>query len=354
MSEFWMIRAGRTGERTDWALANDVVGGGWTDYPDLTKYRDDKAALRELVTTITGGSNSKIGNYTGQLWSMIHRIESGAFMVLSIKATSQIAIGQVTSGYRYVGTEPDPSKRHQLGVKWLRTDISKTLIKHDLIQQMNSALTVFLISNDDAATRLEKLLQGDSDPGSQSVLEAAKNQMSSAAEEAEQEMESEPLNLEDLARDDIARKLIENFKGHDLSELVTAILEAEGFTCRNSPPGADGGVDVLAGRGVLGMDPPTLVVQVKSQSGAVGDPVLQQLSGAITKYGADQALLVALAGITGPAKSSIENQYFKVRVWTISDVLNKVFEHYSALPNEIRTRLPLKQIWVPASLNEAS
>lgn len=347
MSEFWTIRAGKNGERVDWAIANGVAGGGWSEFSDLTEFRDNKDSLQALVREVLGGSPSRVGNYTGQLWSFIHRIKKGDFMVLPIRSTSQIAIGEVTNEYHYVADEPDPSKRHRLGVNWLKTDISKTLVKQDLLYQMGSAMTVFVIANNDANFRLKQLLAGQSDPGARGAQPGTKVS-TAAVDEAEAEVEAEPLNLEELAHDEIARRLQEDFKGHDLSLLVTALLEAEGFTCRNSPPGSDGGVDVLAGMGPLGMDSPKLVVQVKSQTGAVSDVVLQQLNGAIHRYHADQALLVTFGGVTGPARTYLESQYFGIRVWTLSDILAALYKHYGSIPEDIKARLPLKQIWVPA------
>ena len=352
MAEFWTIRAGRNGERTDWALSNGLIGGGWLDIPDLTPYKESKEKLRELVTEVYGGSVNRVGNYTGQLWSMIHRIQPGDYMVLPIRATSQVAIGEVTRGYWYEASEPDESKRHRLGVKWIRTDISKTIIKQDLLYQLGSALTVFVIGNDDANYRLEQLLKGNPDPGARGALSAASQRSVAVTHTDEADEASEPLNLEEVAQDEIAKRLQEDFKGHDLSDLVTALLEAEGFTCRNSPPGADGGVDVLAGMGPLGMDSPKLVVQVKSQNSAVSDTVLQQLNGAIHRYQADQALLVTFGGVTAPARTYLETQYFNIRVWTLDDILKSVYQHYSVLPTELKARLPLKQIWVPISSTE--
>lgn len=100
--------------------------------------------------------------------------------------------------------------------------------------------------------------------------------------------------------------------------------------------------------GPLGMDSPRLVVQVKSQNSAVSDVVLQQLNGAIHRYQANQALLVTFGGVTGPARTYLESQYFSIRVWTLSDILNSLYKHYGSIPEELKARLPLKQIWVPA------
>ena len=348
MANFWTIRAGKQGERTEWAFANNLVGGGWQDFPDLTPYKDDREKLRDLVSQVVGGSKGRIANYTGQLWMMISRIQVGDYMVLPIRSTSQIAIGQVLSGYKYVETESDPNKRHQLSVKWLKTDIPKSLIKQDLLYQLGSALTVFLIGNNDAGYRIEQLLNGKPDPGSRSPLNAGtSNDPAGFTEAVTGETGSDAIDLQEVAQDEISRRLQEDFKGHDLSVLVEALLSAEGFKCRNSPPGADGGVDVLAGMGPLGMDSPKLVVQVKSQTSSVSDVVLQQLNGAIHRYQADQGLLVTFGGVTGPARAYLESQYFNIRVWTMDDIIESIYTHYEALNDELRAKLPLKQIWIP-------
>ena len=105
----------------------------------------------------------------------------------------------------------------------------------------------------------------------------------------------------------------------------------------------------MEGTGALGMDSPKLVVQVKSQTSAVSDVVLQHLNGAIHSYQADQALLVTFGGVTGPAKAYLESQYFNIRVWTMGDIRNQIYKHYERLDSEMKTQLPLKQIWVQIS-----
>lgn len=349
MTNFWTIRAGKQGERTDWSFGNNVVGGGWQEFPDLTPYKEDREKLRELVSQIIGGSKGRIANYTGQLWVMINRIQIGDYMVLPIRATSQIAIGQVVEPYKYLNQENDNSRRHVLGVRWLKTDIPKSLIKQDLLYQLGSALTVFQIGNNDAGYRLEQLLNGKADPGSRSILNSGTVVIDPAGltEEVTGDSNVDAIDLEEVAQDEISRRLQEDFKGHDLSVLIEALLSAEGFKCRNSPPGADGGVDVLAGMGPLGMDSPKLVVQVKSQTSSVSDVVLQQLNGAIHRYQADQGLLVTFGGVTGPARAYLESQYFNIRVWTMDDIIDSIYKHYESLDDEIRAKLPLKQIWIP-------
>lgn len=353
VSKFWTVRTGRSGERTEWGFANGVVGGGWHDIPDLT-HVSDKEQIRAIVSETYGGSKNQIANVTGQLWSLRSRIQDGDYIVLPIRATSQVAFGQVIGGYKYLAEQNDPGKRHVIQVKWLRTDVPKSLLKQDLLYQLGSALTIFWVGNNDATYRLEQVLKGRPDPGARSGLISGANKPLDVTDLANEDSASTGLsiNLAEVAQDEIAKRLQEDFKGHELSELVEALLTAEGFKCRNSPPGADGGVDVLAGMGPLGMDSPKLVVQVKSQTGAVGDDVLQKLNGAIHRFKADQALLVTFGGVTAPAKSYLEGQYFNIRVWTIDDILQAIYKHYPVLDNEMKARLPLTQIWVPIDVGD--
>jgi len=52
-----------------------------------------------------------------------------------------------------------------------------------------------------------------------------------------------------------------------------------------SPPGADHGVDILAGCGPIGLDSPRVVVQAKTGQSGIGE--FRSLRGLITSIGAD-------------------------------------------------------------------
>lgn len=146
-----------------------------------------------------------------------------------------------------------------------------------------------------------------------------------------------------MAYDQIEKKIAEEFTGHELTTLVAALLSANGWNCTQSPPGPDGGVDIIAGRGLLGLDDP-LLVQVKSGS-QIGSPVVSQLHGVMTSYGAKQGLLVAWGGLSKAARDALKNQ-LRVRVWEAADVSEAVLENYDRLDDDIRSRLPLKRVWM--------
>jgi restriction system protein len=303
--------------------------------------------MAELVTSIYGATEKAgaIPNYTGQLWALRDRIQVGDLMVLPLKTTSQIAFGRVTGGYEYLADEPEPSRRHILRVKWERTDVPRTAIKQDLLFMLGSAITVFKPSRNDAAWRLEQVLLTGTDPGARTSSPIMVPVDAESEETAEVVTTGE--QLEEFASTRIQTLIQEGFAGHDLARLVEAVLTADGFVCERKPPGADGGVDVLAGRGPLGLDSPRVVVQVKSESTPVGDPVVQTLQGAITRFNADQALLVAWGGVNRQAERFLETTKFQIRVWDAADLIGALLRVYPNLPADIRSELPLKQIWIP-------
>lgn len=98
--------------------------------------------------------------------------------------------------------------------------------------------------------------------------------------------------------------------------------------------------------GPLGLDAPTLIVEVKSELTPIGSRVLRGLHSAMTQHRADQALLVAWGGVTRPAEMEFKRDRTSMRVWDADALLDQVFLTYDRLPAATRARIPLRQVWV--------
>lgn len=342
MTSAWVIRSGRYGERDAWALQNGCSGGGWTAVPDLSSCatREDVAGV--VAEAFKGKSDNTLANFTGQLWALRGRVKPGDLIVMPMKTTKQIALGRVTGPYEYRADEGDLQKRHVIPVDWQRDDLPRSEVKQDLLFILGSALTIFSPSKNDALTRLEHLLAHGSDPGQAGTLFPTVTATAGDHGDDVDEPELAP-DIEQAAYDQIVKKIAEEFTGHELATLVTALLSVGGWQCTQSPPGPDGGVDIIAGRGMLGLDDP-LLVQVKSGS-QVGAPVVSQLHGVMATYGAKQGLLVAWGGLSKAGHAALKNQ-LRVRVWESADIVDRALANYSQLDVDVRSRLPLKQVWM--------
>ena len=164
--------------------------------------------------------------------------------------------------------------------------------------------------------------------------------------------ETDEVDLEQLARDQVARLIIQRFKGHGMERLVEAVLRAQGYTTYRSPIGADKGVDLLAAPGALGFGHPRICVQVKSGDNPVDHPTLSQLLGTMHSVQADQGLLVSWGGFKSSVEKETAQHFFRVRLWNQADLVSQVLEHYDRLDEEIRAELPLKRIWTVAAQEE--
>lgn len=347
----WLTRSGRYGERDSWALDESVTPGGFGEVADLSACRslDDVRAL--VAQAYPDASANTVSNFGAQLWALSGRMAVADFVVLPLKTTSQVAIGRITGGYEYRTANPEPEKRHVRSVHWLRTDIPRSAIKQDLLYSLGAFSTYCQVSRNEAVARIEAIVVTGKDPGTKAALiksnAPAVAHVTIDADAEVPETADSQIDLEEYAQDRITALVQEQFKGHRMAVLVEALLAAEGYTCWRSPEGTDGGIDLLAGSGPLGLNAPQLVVQVKSEQNPIGDPVISQLLGTTSKHGQSaQGLLVAWGGLTSAAQRSARDNYFRIRVWTSSDVIARISRHYGVLPEEIRTDLPLKQIWI--------
>ncbi|RVT53821.1 restriction endonuclease [Rubrivivax albus] len=131
---------------------------------------------------------------------------------------------------------------------------------------------------------------------------------------------------------------------YDFQDLVADLLRAMSYHVTwVSPPGKDGGVDILAWPDALGTRPPRIKVQVKRQLQSVS---VEGLRSFMAMLGDDDVgLFVCTGGFTKDAESEARTQE-KRRITLIG--LEKLFdlwdEHYDKLTDRARRRLPLRSI----------
>ncbi len=339
LPKVYLARAGENGEDEDYCLENGVIVIGFSEYPDLSGAKDFDAILKLVKETRPDLKPRAAGNYAGQLWAFAIAMKEGDTIVLPRKLTSQIAIGSVTGPYRYqkIGN----MFRHTRPVKWIHPDLPRTVFQQDLLYSFGAFLTVCNISRNDAERRVAAVLEGKPDPGMR-IPEKPSQHLPGP-------MESEEASLPDLtqmAHDQIVAHIQSRFSGHALARLVDAVLRAEGWTTKVSPPGPDGGVDILAGRGAFGLDDPRLCVQVKSQNNPCDVTVYRTLQGTMQTYGAKQGLLVCWGGFNKIVLQESKQSHFTVRLWDSRDLVEAIYRNYEKLPAEIQADLPLKKVWI--------
>jgi restriction system protein len=330
----WVTRAGRAGEGEQYALDNNVVVVGWDEVPALSAISGRDDVLRLLADAYPDEAENTLKNWETQLWAFSHRIANGDLIILPRKRTGTIAFGIVTGPYRFDTGSPAGCK-HQVPIQWLQTDTPRETIESDLRYSIGGAMTVFQVSRNRAEERLRALVEGK--PAPRLPLQKQTD--------AQDDVDVSPPDLRRIALDQITDHISRKFRGHALERLVEAILIAQGFLTDRTAEGADGGVDILCGRGSLGLEPPRICVQVKSEDRPIDVKVIRELQGVLSAFGADLGLVVAWRGFTTKADQEARRNFFKIRLWGPDELINQMVAVYDRLPEDIQKDIPLQRIW---------
>lgn len=338
----WLVRGGSHGEYEKRFFDDNRVYLTWTDglqQVDLSDAHDHDEVRAIVEAAYPGEPAKRVINWTGQIWAFAVAMTLGDWVVLPRKGTALIAFGEITGPYEYDAKATEPY-RHRRAVKWLNKEVPRSAFGKDLLFSFGAFMTVCAITRNDAEQRVRAMpaRSWKSEPG-----------IAPAAPGVAAESDETPVDLELLARDEIAKLIIARFQGHGLARLVDAILQAQGYTTYRSPEGADKGVDILAAGGPLGFGEPRICVQVKSGDGQVDRPTLDQLVGAMANFKAERGLLVSWGGFKASVEKERASQFFGVRLWDREALMGELFSHYDDLPDELRAELPLKRIWVLAA-----
>lgn len=337
----WLVRAGSHGEYEQKFLQENRVYATWGGLNSNVAKMTDRAQLQsEMAKLIPDAKPKAILNWAGQVWPFAHEIKKGDLVVLPLKSQPAIQIGEVTGEYHFESSGPDPFF-HWIPVKWIGEAVPRANFGNDLLFSFGAFMTICRVQRNNAEARINAMRENSWKPESiAAVGKATANVSAALTDEA-----TGDTDLEELARDQIAQLINARFKGHGLTRLVEAVLNAQGYTTYRFPEGADGGADILAGSGPLGFESPKLCVEVKSEDSPIDRPTVDKLLGAVSKFGADEGLFVSWSGFKGNVQKELATSYFRVRLWTQKELLEELFAHYDQLDEELRAELPLKRVW---------
>ena len=334
----WVARAGKNGEREVNALEEGRAYVGWDDLGDLSQIKSKDEIEKRLEEQEPDLKQGRIKNHASQLYNFMRSIKKGDTFALPLKTRPAIAFGEVVGDYEYIPDNPS-GMRHSRKIKWKGEPIPRAKFNQDLLYSFGSALTVFTVRRNDAEERVRAIIEDKpykfSTPSTHDV-----------GNEDQPQDGAEDFNVVEIAKGEINDFIGRKFKGHEMERLVAEVLKAQGFTVKvNARKGADGGADILAGKGHMGFDEPRLCVQVKSSETPVGSKDYDELKGVMHKFSAKYGLIVAWGGFNRNVQDEARRDFFNVRLWTGENLVEEIQKVYDKLPDELQTEIPLQRTW---------
>ncbi len=339
----WLVRAQANGQYENRFIQEGRIYLNWARLTqDLSSFENKDDLGTYIAQQYPEQSSKVVANWKGQIWPFIKEMAIGDLVVMPLKSQWAIQIGRITGEYQYMeNTDPDFCHFHT--VSWIETPVPRSHFSQDLLNSFGAFMSVCRIKRNNAEDRLLAMEASGWKPESTAMIIKAQN---TTTDDNGDSTDDSFGDLIEKATDQINACISSQFKNHDLTRLIDAILRAQGYTTFVSPAGPDGGADIFAGKGDLGLGEPRLCVEVKSGDTPIGRPDVDKLLGAVTKFGANQGLFVSWGGYKSNVQKELAANFFQVRLWGQKEILENLFACYDHLDEDIKLKLPLKKTWV--------
>lgn len=323
--------------RRIWTIHNDqsldlvtgsFVGIGWSELGNLRALAADRSALKEqLARSFPEAKAGAIPVWAGMLYKFVNEIQLGDLVVSPDRPTRTINIGQIASEYYFEGAGVVHPNRRK--VEWLKLNIPRAEFPVSALNEIGGALTLFEVRRH--ADIIDALLAGSTP-------------FRPEDEDTRNELENEPSagRVETYSRD-FVESVLRAMEPEQFESLVAGVLCAMGYHAEVTQYSGDGGVDVLASRDPLRLQPPTIKVQVKRTTGSIGGPAVQALIGTLAPGGNELALFVTLGNYSSDA-TRIARTRHDVRLVTGAEFIDLFFENYNNLDPEWQRLVPLRTV----------
>jgi restriction system protein len=267
------------------------------------------------------------------LWRFTNEIKVGDLVLTPDPETRELHAGRITGDYEFRPDPPVEGYPNVRAVEWF-TNFSRDALPKRILYQLGSLLTV---SQPSAQSDLRAFLAGEQ------VDEIDEQGEGGAEDDGSGDVE---LYEELRARTgELIRARIAELDGYQTQDLVAGILRSMGYFTQVAPEGKDGGVDIVASRDALGVEPPVIKVQVKARPNSRSNPSeIRELAGLLGPQD-ERGIFVSTGGYTRDA----ENDAKVVRITLIGmdRLAELLLENYEKLDQDAKSLIPLRRLYVP-------
>ncbi len=321
---YWGIHAD-SGRAQALFLSKSRVALGWPKLGDLTSIGHDRDLLKSaLRTAYPNAKPGAIPVYAGEIFRFINELAVDDIVVYRSKPEPIVHLGRVKGPYAH-DPMTDPEYPNTRPVQWFKKVPVTGVQQPAALFELGAFLSFFQLKN--YGEVWAALAAG-------TIMEPGPETDESLAEVSAATQQN--------TRDFVRTRIVTRLKGHPFAHLVGALLRTMGYRTRISPAGADGGVDIVAHRDELGLEPPIVKVQVKSSEGSVSGPTIAELLGNMSP--SDYGLFVTLGTFSSQARAKAGS---RVRLIDGDEVVDLVLRHYEDLDSGYKSLIPLTQIYVP-------
>lgn len=289
-----------------------------------------RAAFREAFSRADRQMKpGSIAIQAGQLYRFVHEIKIGDGVVYPRKLDRSLRFGEIVGDYVH-DPEGAPAYPHRRAVRW-SGQISRDAFSQGALYELGSVLTLF-----EVRSYADEIIRKFAAPGRLADI---------VATEAEDETGEEVgRRIVETTKDFISKKLKGDLKGYPLEPFVAELFRAMGYRAHATRSVRDDGIDVIAHRDELGIEPPVIKIQVKAHEANIGADYVKAFYAMIHER--DVGIFIATGGYTAPARDFARTKA-NMRLIDGIELINLIEKYYDGLDLKCRQQIPLRRVLVP-------
>ena len=334
---------------TMWGIHNDALGaetvdGGfisisWDRVGDLRLIGDDRERIKEvLAANYPSAKAGAIPVWAGVLRRFAFDMNVGDIVVAPYKPDSTINFGVIEGEYEF---HADISEHpHRRRVRWKQVGVARGEFPQPALYEIGSALTLFQVRKHESV--FMEFLETGAAPHAPEPSTTSGHDADTITDVVVQE-EPNADRIDQHTRDFIVRTLLNGISHEQFEQFTADLLVAMGYEARVTRFSVDGGIDVIAHKDKLGLEPPIIKVQCKHTTRTMGRPDVQQLIGTLAPT--EAGLFVTLGSYSREA-SDLERERQSLRLFSAAEVTALTIQHYDDLPPRWRSLMPLRRVLV--------
>ena len=323
----WAVRA--AGDADPIFLERDQIAINFAQAAeDLSALPPTRGAFKEMFGRAGDPSSSAIPIQAGQLYRFVHELSIGDNVIYPRRADRSLNWGEIVGPYVF-HAEAGNFYPHRRSVRW-RARLSRDVFSQGALYELGATLTLFEVKSfaDEFRRKFE-------DPG-------PRNDPASPSDE-----DGEAAIVRDISestRDFIAKRIKTDLKGLPFEPFMADLFRAMGYHAHTTRGSHDDGIDIIAHRDELGIEPPILKIQVKVVDSNIGADCVKAFYAMVHER--DVGIFVTTGGYSSGAANFAATKG-NLKLVSGVELVNLIQKHYDGLDLKFRKQIPLRRVLVP-------
>jgi restriction system protein len=334
----WAVRAGPNGQADSIFLGSDQIAISSAEVEaDVSRLPASRGAFKEAFGRSANLRPEAVPIQAGQLFRFVHEMRIGDRIIYPRRFDRTLRWGEVVGPYVF-DVESRDEYSHRRAVRWIAR-MSRDEFSQGVLYELGSLLALFEIKS--FAAEFRRRFEGGE------ASEDAEDTPAVVEEDAEAAVLRD---IGDTTRDFIARKIKTELKGFQFEPFVADLFRAMGYRARATRAVRDDGIDVIAHRDELGIEPPILKVQVKAHEANIGADCVKAFYAMV--HDRDVGVFITSGGYSAGALDFARSKA-NLRLINGIELVDLIQKYYDSLDVTFRRAIPLRRVFVPDVAVEA-